>query len=232
MDNALANIIPINKGQVGTDVKDTVNARQLHAGLELKKDFSDWIKAQILRARLVENMDFVTVPQKGVGGKFSSTEYHLTIDSAKHIAMMSGTDKGVDVRRYFIECESKSQAASIPVVKSAVMQMIIAQALAFDKLEQEQSRQATEIAKMGESIAVIEARTQPENKHFTVMGFANLVGKSVDIKEASNIGRKCAKLSREQGLIIGDIRDPRFGIVHSYHESVLESVFGMEVASA
>jgi len=117
-----------------------------------------------------------------------------------------------------------TEQAPIPQVKSPAMQMIIAQAMAFDRLEQEQQRQATEMARIQETVAVIEARTQPENKHFTVLGYANLVGQKIDIREASRIGRKCAELSRSQGLPIGDVRDPRFGKVHSYHESVLQAV--------
>ena len=57
-----------------------------------------WVKAQIKRARLIENKDFVALPQKGVGGQFDSIEYHLTIEASKHIAMLCGTDKGFEVR--------------------------------------------------------------------------------------------------------------------------------------
>jgi len=117
------------------------------------------------------------------------------------------------------------------MVKSPVMQMIIAQAQAFDAMEQEQHRQSTEIAKLRENVAVIEARTQPENKHFTVAGYATLMGHPVDLKTAANLGRKCANLSREQGMTIGDVTDPRFGRVHTYHESILEAVCTFEMAT-
>jgi hypothetical protein len=40
-------------------------------------------------------------------------EYFLTIDAAKHIAMMSGTDRGFDVRDYFIECERRAKAPAV-----------------------------------------------------------------------------------------------------------------------
>ena len=65
----------------------------LHAFLEVKKDFSNWIKKQIERARLVEGRDFITLTQKGernegVRGASISIDYHLTIEAAKHIAMM------------------------------------------------------------------------------------------------------------------------------------------------
>lgn len=117
-----------------------------------------------------------------------------------------------------------TEQAPMQQVKSPAMQMIIAQAMAFDRLEQEQQRQATEMARIQEAVAVIEARTQPENKHFTVLGYSNLIGQKIDYREAAKIGRKCAELSRSHGLPIGDVTDPRFGKVHSYHESVLQAV--------
>lgn len=59
-----------------------------------------------------------------------------------------------------------------------------------------------------------------------MLGYCNLIGYPVDFRAAANLGRKCAVLSREQGIEIGDVRDPRFGTVHSYHESILQAVLG------
>ena len=103
-------------------------------------------------------------------------------------------------------------------------QMLVLMAQQFLAVEQEQQRQSTEIARIQETVAVIEARTQPENRHFTVLGYSNLIGKKLDFKTASKLGKKCAELSRKQGLPIGDVKDPRFGNVHSYHESILNVV--------
>ena len=86
-----------------------VNARHLHAFLEIGKDFSTWIKVQIQRCDLVENQDFQVFTQKGenlLGGR-PSVEYALSIEAAKEIAMMSQTPKGKMARRYFIECERR-----------------------------------------------------------------------------------------------------------------------------
>jgi anti-repressor protein len=110
-------IIQITPRQIGEQSVQTVNARELHASLEVGKDFSDWVKAQIARARLVENRDFVVLTQKGenpTGGR-PMREYHLTIDAAKHIAMVSGTDKGFEVREYFIECERRAKEMPTPM---------------------------------------------------------------------------------------------------------------------
>lgn len=209
---------------IGAAPVQTVNARDLHASLGVRKDFTDWIKAQIKRALLTENTDYVVSLQKGVnpqGGR-PTDEYHLTIEAGKNIAMLTGTAKGKEVRQYFIECERLAKAG--PVVKDPVLAAHIATLMRLDVVQQEQQRQGAELARLGESMAVIEARTQPENKHFTVMGYANLVGQKLDFGTASKLGRKCAELSRAQGMVIGDVSDPRFGKVHSYHESVLQSV--------
>ena len=66
-------------------VASAVNARDLHAFLEVKKDFSTWIKKQIERARLLENRDYVIFAQKGenTGRGRSSLDYHLAIEAAK-----------------------------------------------------------------------------------------------------------------------------------------------------
>ncbi|RYH66090.1 MAG: hypothetical protein EON54_05280 [Alcaligenaceae bacterium] len=102
--------IPLDISTIGADVVKTCNARSVYAELGVKKDFSDWIKAQIKRAMLVEDTDYVVLPQKGVnlsGGR-PALEYHLTIDAGKHVAMLSGTARGRKVREYFIDCERQA----------------------------------------------------------------------------------------------------------------------------
>ncbi|WP_397570390.1 phage antirepressor KilAC domain-containing protein [Schlesneria sp. T3-172] len=91
---------------------DTVSARDLYTFLQVGKDFSTWIKAQIERAKLIENCHFVTESVTPPKGGVVRVEYHLTIDAAKHLAMMSGTDRGCDVRDYFIECERLARSAA------------------------------------------------------------------------------------------------------------------------
>ena len=105
-------LIKIENQKIGDGFIQTVNARDLHAFLEIKKDFSNWIKKQIERARLVEGRDFIVITgspkranQDSWGGDRRSIDYYLTIEAAKHIAMMSRCDKGFEVRDYFLECE-------------------------------------------------------------------------------------------------------------------------------
>lgn len=99
--------IPLNENQIDGESIKTCDGRQLHVELGVSKDYTTWAKAQIKRARLVENRDYL-LTQEGEqltsGTKWKSV-YHFSVDAAKHIAMMSGTDRGHEVREYFIECE-------------------------------------------------------------------------------------------------------------------------------
>ena len=106
-------LITITQQLIGTQETNAVDARELHHTLEIGKDFSNWIKAQINRAGLALNIDFMSHAQKGVGGKFDRIEYILTMDSAKHISMMSQSKKGKEVRDYFIAKEKELQSVTV-----------------------------------------------------------------------------------------------------------------------
>jgi len=86
----------------------TTDARELHVFLEIRRDFSSWVKAQIKRADLIENKDFIKLTQKGELSATGQTsiEYHLTIAAGKDIAMMSNSEKGKEVRRWYRKCEA------------------------------------------------------------------------------------------------------------------------------
>lgn len=98
-------LIPINDN----NGKKAVNARDLHAFLESKRDFSNWIKDRIEKYDLVENVDYVVFNKFGEnpnGGR-PQIEYALTIDAAKELSMVEGNEKGKQARKYFIACEQK-----------------------------------------------------------------------------------------------------------------------------
>lgn len=101
--------------EVNGEPMQTVNARHLHVFLGVGRDFTNWIKDQVVRARLVEHRDYVleVFAEKGenpTGGR-PRRECFLTIEAGKHIAMMAGTDKGFEVRDYFMECERRAKRA-------------------------------------------------------------------------------------------------------------------------
>ena len=97
------------KVQVEND-RQLVSARELHKGLGLKKKFTDWVKQNF--KGFEEGQDYTTSPKghlvkSGNGTVRAYDDYLLTIDMAKELCMMSKTEKGKEVRKYFIEIERK-----------------------------------------------------------------------------------------------------------------------------
>lgn len=83
-----------------------VSARELHKSLEVKTRFSQWVTQNFKGFR--ENVDFTSVVSTTVvnnGAIRELQDYALTVEMAKHIAMMTGTSKGYEVRDYFIKVE-------------------------------------------------------------------------------------------------------------------------------
>lgn len=100
----------IIKVKVKGDVQ-VVSARELHKKLGVKTRFSLWVKQNFKHFR--ESIDFtpvvVTTEVQNNGGiqVMELQDYALTTETAKHIAMMSATEKGYEIRDYFIQVEKE-----------------------------------------------------------------------------------------------------------------------------
>ncbi|WP_375616724.1 antA/AntB antirepressor family protein [Bartonella sp. AP58NXGY] len=112
-------LIKITEQTVDQETVQTVNARELHAFLEIGKDFSTWIKDRIHQYKFEEGSDFIKTqdlrsPKLGTAKSRAVTaiDYHLTLDMAKELSMVERNEKGRQARRYFIECEKKLKSQS------------------------------------------------------------------------------------------------------------------------
>lgn len=95
------------KIQVEND-RQLVSARELHNGLGLKNKFSAWWNQS--SSSFENGIDFTREPQSylvksGNGTVRRYDDYALTLDMAKELCMMSKTEKGKEVRKYFIQVE-------------------------------------------------------------------------------------------------------------------------------
>lgn len=141
-------MIQIQPRTLGGEAIQTVNARDLHGFLGLARDFNQWMREQIERARLVDGRDFQSYEDVGLGPR-ARREYALTLDAAKHIGMMSGTDKGFEVRDYFIECERRALAPpqhAIPQTLSEALRLAADQAERIEVLEHRIQDDAPKVA--------------------------------------------------------------------------------------
>lgn len=129
---------------------DTVNARTLHANLEVGKVFAAWITERIEQYDFKEGRDYVVFSETGnnpQGGR-PSKEYALSIDMAKSIAMVQNNEAGRRVRAYFIEMERLAKTLSQPAPQFQIPQTL-SQALMLAARQAEQiEQQAVAIADM------------------------------------------------------------------------------------
>lgn len=84
-----------------------VSAKELYLGLGLAKDqWARWYKTNIINNEFFHaGHDFVGVRHDVEGNE--TQDFAITIEFAKHIAMMARTEKSHEYRNYFIKCEDK-----------------------------------------------------------------------------------------------------------------------------
>jgi anti-repressor protein len=119
----------------------TVSARDLWEGLESKQEFASWAKGRL--ESFEEGTDYVIdkVINNPLGGR-PYINYYMTIDTAKHLAMLERNEKGMEIRKYFIEVEkSAREAFGIPKTYAEALQLAADQAK-----EIEQKNEALAIA--------------------------------------------------------------------------------------
>lgn len=97
----------MNELQIFTDKEQPfVSARELHDALEATERFSVWIQRYL--PGFIEGEDFTNVSKLTVvnnGANRELQDYQCSIDMAKHICLMSRTEKGKECRQYLIDLE-------------------------------------------------------------------------------------------------------------------------------
>ncbi len=100
-----------------------VDARELHRRLKVQTSFNHWFNRRVSEYNFDENKDYFTENQllDKNDKKYPHrprTEYFLTIDMAKEIAMVERTEVGKKIRNYFIEMEKIAQQSIIKMPPS------------------------------------------------------------------------------------------------------------------
>ncbi|EFV3498578.1 phage antirepressor Ant [Salmonella enterica] len=106
-------LIPVFNGTINNEPVLLCDARELHTFLGVGKVFAAWITARIAEYEFVENQDYtLTFSKTGKRQNVLCKDYHLTLDTAKELAMVERNEKGRQIRRYFIECEKQLRQQS------------------------------------------------------------------------------------------------------------------------
>lgn len=131
-------LIKVTTNAQGSQV---VSARDLYEFLEVKAQFTNWC-GRMFEYGFEEGKDYLTILLNRSDGRQGKplTDYALTIDTAKEIAMLQRSEKGKEARQYFIECENRlrqqiqpNPQTDLEILSSAVL---LANRLLAEKDEQ------------------------------------------------------------------------------------------------
>lgn len=119
MDNLVASIdVKVNENQ-----EPVVSGRQLHNGLEIGTRYNDWFN-RMLEYGFQKNQDYIAITQKRVTAQGNETTYAdhvLKLDMAKEIAMIQRSEKGKQIRQYFIQVEKEWNSPEKVMARALLM---------------------------------------------------------------------------------------------------------------
>jgi len=123
MNTATQQLIPVFVGELSGAPVQLVDARILHNFLEVATEFKNWIVRRIEEYGFRDGLDFRSFLTESTGGR-PSKEYHLSINMAKELGMIERSEKGRQIRQYFLQMEQIAQTAfADPSVLAAHIQV-------------------------------------------------------------------------------------------------------------
>lgn len=176
-NNSLTQIIKVD------DTNMTISARDLHEALGIQKRFSAWFESNA--KDFVDGEDYFGVYLKVQGNQYGGEQqlqdYQLTVDMAKHLCLMSHTEKGRECRQYLIDLE---KAWNTP-------EQIMARALRMaDKTIASLQDQVKQVSLQNSQLLVDKQIMQPKADYFDELVDRNLLTSFTDCSKELGIKRK------------------------------------------
>lgn len=159
----------------GDNDTPTVSGRELHKALKIETPYKKWFD-RMTEYGFSENSDFWTILSESTGGR-PSTDHQLTIPMAKELCMLQRTDKGKQMRQYFIAVEEQWNTPEI--VMSRALKMA-----------------SKNIVRLEEKNAALESKIAEDAPK---VEFANAVAESSSLIDIGTL----AKLARDENIPIG-----------------------------
>lgn len=170
-------IIAPNELKVNAET-ETVSARDLHDALEISTAYKDWFP-RMCEYGFIEGSDFSSKMSESTGGR-PAADADISIDMAKQICMIQRTDKGREIRQYFIDLEKAWNTPDLVIARGL---------LAANTLIAEKDKKI-------ELLTADNERMKPKEI------FTNAVTAS----DSSILVRDLAKMIRQNGYPIGEKR--------------------------
>ena len=192
-------LVPVYETSTGEKV---VYGSELHAVLEVKSRFNDWIRNRLNDCEASENEDYESFTKNLVSGG-QSKEYLIKLDIAKEMAMLERNEKGKQVRRYFIQVEKKYKEKLKPKVPQTYLEAL----KELVAVEEEKERLQLELDR--------------SKDWYSIKRVAALNGVSWKIFD----WRKLKKVGEQKGYEVRKIFDANYGEVNTYHREVWEAAY-------
>ena len=232
--STMQDVIAINKATLNGVEESSVNSREIYKYLEVGYEYAEWIKRSIDKYTFIEGEDFskvkvvvkpgeeipynntmasiggtskISKPQNKRFAKSYTTmyDYIVTVDMAKELCMISNTEKGQEIRRYFVaaEKEAKVLALKLQQARTQLFQMklekkdkLIAQLSAAKSREYRKLTSNNRVYVCAEAIA--------ENQEFTAKGFRKFMKELGLVKHVPKVTKywECSQEGLEGELVI------------------------------
>lgn len=157
-------------------------------------------------------------------------EYLITRDGFSFLVMGFTGAQAAKFKEDFINAFNKMENALKATPKSSLdlaRESIQALTLMYNAIEQQNARLSSHeeiINQLGQRITEVEG-TRNGEYFFTIMAYASIRNKPVNLKIAAHLGKLATPRCKDLGIEVGRIKDPRFGMINTYPESVLSELF-------
>ena len=234
-------LVKIERNQIAGKTVQTANARELHTFLAVKKDFSDWIKAQIKFDYYIESMLFEYGPiatgallLEGIASANS-----MPPREAMQVLRLFQQDGIIPQELAYVADAVRADLLRVATsnAEKAISELDI-QTHFFKYLNHylpnaSAVKVATRLRSIPDgfvSIGGVTAPVEVKLDHFGERALSQLLGymRRYELDIGIAVAQRCTlelpstvkfvQVNKE------DVTDPRFGKVHSYHESVLQAV--------
>lgn len=206
------NEMELIKVSLNQNQEPIVSARTLHRELEIKTRFSLWVEQNF--KLFVENEDFtsvVTTTFVNNGATRELQDYAVKLDMAKHLAMISKTEKGKEVRQYFIQVEKEYINRKLESTDESIAKRLRAEAMDRNS----RTRQAQLISKFADKVSPVAHDLLLV--HATELMLQKQIAYKPEIRptySATEIGKKLGISANKVGKLANDnnLKIDRYGL--------------------
>lgn len=155
-------------------------------------------------------------------------EYIITKDGFSFLVMGFTGGQAAKFKEDFINAFNKMEGALKPKTplesSAALLKVLVYHQEEMERQNAKLTAHETQLSQLQQWVQNFEITKEGE-PFYTIMGYAALRHKPVNIQLAAKLGKLASPRCKDLGIELGRIKDPRFGMINTYPESVLSELF-------